>query len=131
MAGNEQYRGRAFQAAEAGIEQSLVSGTFNPGNAVDQAVDGQITVTANSKDDYSALIKRALGGAPQPAIWGNSWNSFATYHFQIESTGTSARNSLAINTQGVAVISPWDPTIMADPTIANTQLTATSTTSGP
>ncbi len=30
MAGNEQYRANAFSAAEAGIERTLDSGTFNP-----------------------------------------------------------------------------------------------------
>jgi len=30
MAGNEQYRANAFQAAEAGIEQSMALGLFNP-----------------------------------------------------------------------------------------------------
>ena len=124
MAGNEQYRGRAFQAAEAGIEQSLVSGTFNPGDATKQKVSGTIAITATSQDSYSSVIERQLLGAAQPAIWGNTWNSFSTYHFEIASTGTSVRNSLAINTQGVAVISPFDSTIIADPNLADKKLTA-------
>jgi type IV pilus assembly protein PilX len=124
MAGNEQYRSRAFQAAEAGIEQSLASGTFNPGTATTQTVSGTVTIDTKNHDNYTALIARALDGAAQPAIWGNSWNSFATYHFQIDSTGTSVRNSQSVNTQGVAVISPWDPTIMADKSLATDQLTA-------
>jgi len=124
MAGNEQYRSRAFQAAETGIEQSLVKGVFNPGIATKQELDGNVTISAKSKDDFSAIIQRQLNGAAQPAIWGNTWNSFSTYHFEIESTGTSVRSSRAINTQGVAVISPWDPTILADPSLADTKLTA-------
>jgi type IV pilus assembly protein PilX len=122
MAGNEQYRGRAFQAAEAGIEQSLVDGVFNPGDPKKQTVDGEITFNAKSKDAYSAVIGRQLDGAAQPAIWGNTWNSFSTYHFEIASTGTSVRNSRSVNTQGVAVISPFDPTVLADPNIADKQL---------
>ncbi len=99
MAGNEQYRSRAFQAAEAGIEESLVKGIFNPGDPKIQAVAGDVTFTANSKDDYSAAVERQLDGAAQPAIWGNTWNSFSTYHFQITSTGTSVRNSRSVNVQ--------------------------------
>lgn len=126
MAGNEQYRSRAFQAAEAGIEQSLVNGTFNPGDPAVQTVAGKLTVTASSKDDYSANLARQMNGAALPAIWGNTWNSFATYHFEIQSTGTSVRNSRSVNTQGVAIISPWDATIMPDATLGTTQLTATA-----
>jgi type IV pilus assembly protein PilX len=123
MAGNEQFRSRAFQAAEAGIEEALVDGVFNPGDPKNQAVDGEVTFNANSKDDYAAVIARQLNGAAQPAIWGNTWNSFSTYHFEIASTGTSVRNSRSVNTQGVAVISPFDPTVLADPNIKDQQLT--------
>ncbi len=55
-------------------------------------------------------------------MWGNSWNSFATYHFEIASTGTSIRNATAINTQGVAIIAPWDPTVQNDPNLADPTL---------
>jgi type IV pilus assembly protein PilX len=106
MAGNEQFRQNAFQAAETGIERALAVGTYNPGAAA-QDVNGNNTAT----DTYAARITPQLGGAPQPAIWGNSWNSFSTYHFEVVSSGSSTRNALSINTQGVAVIAPSDPTV--------------------
>ena len=63
-----------------------------------------------------------LGGAPLPAIWGFSWNSFATYHFEVQSTGTSTRGSRAVNWQGIAVISPYDPAVQPDPAQVTNQL---------
>lgn len=117
MAGNEQYRSNAFQAAEAGIEQSIQQGAFNPGAPV-QTLNGAPTAT----DAWTATLTPQLGGVPLAAIWGNSWNSFSTYHFEISSVGTSVRSANAINLQGVAVISPWDPTVQPDPLLANTQL---------
>ncbi len=118
MAGNEQYRANAFQAAEAGIEQSMALGVYNPGSAA-QNLNGAPTPT----DSWAVTITPQLGGTPQPAMWGNSWNSFSTYHFEIQSTGTGVRTSRAINTQGVAVISPWDPTVQNDPNLPSSALT--------
>ena len=118
MAGNEQYRANAFQTAETGIEQSMSQGAFNP-SSVFENLNGATTVN----DSWAALVRRQLGGVPLPAMWGNSWNSFSTYHFEIISTGsTSVRSARAINTQGVAVISPWDPTVQNDPNLANNRL---------
>jgi len=117
MAGNEQYRANAFQAAEAGIEQSMALGVFNPDAA--QTLNGAPTAA----DTWAVTITPQLGGTPQPAMWGNSWNSFSTYHFEIQSTGTGVRTSRAINTQGVAIISPWDPTVQNDPNLPSSALT--------
>jgi len=106
MAGNEQYRQNAFQAAETGIERSMVTGTYNPAGA-QQTIAGANTAT----DNYTATITPQMGGLPQPALWGNSWNSFSTYHFEVLSLGVAVRNAQASNTQGVAVIAPSDPTV--------------------
>jgi type IV pilus assembly protein PilX len=118
MAGNEQYRANAFQAAEAGIEQSVALGLFNPAGGV-QALNG----APNATDTWATATTPQLGGTPQPAMWGNSWNSFSTYHFEIQSTGTAVRSARALNTQGVAVISPWDPTVQNDPNLPSSALT--------
>lgn len=117
MAGNEQYRANAFSAAEAGIERTLDAGTFNPA-VVTQNFNGAATAT----DNWASVVNTQLGGNPLPALWGNSWNSFATYHFEIISTGTAVRNATAINTQGVAIIAPWDPTVQNDPNLVDPTL---------
>jgi type IV pilus assembly protein PilX len=118
MAGNEQYRTNAFQSAEAGIEQSMAQGLFNPGAGAQALANAAADVNI-----WTATVTPQLGGAPQPAMWGNSWNSFSTYHFEVQSTGTAVRTAQAINLQGVAVISPWDPTVQNDPNNPNTALT--------
>jgi len=117
MAGNEQYRANAFSAAEAGIEQTLAGGMFNPALGK-QFMGGSANVT----DNWATAVEAQLGGNPLPALWGNSWNSFATYHFEITSTGTAVRNAQAVNVQGVAIISPWDPTVQNDPNLADSTL---------
>lgn len=117
MAGNEQYRSNAFQAAEAGVEQSMQLGTFNPG-----APAQNFGPQALGTDSWSTTVTPQLAGGPLPALWGNSWNSFSTYHFEIISIGSSTRGANARNQQGVAVISPYDPTVQADPLAGTTQL---------
>jgi type IV pilus assembly protein PilX len=110
MAGNAQFGQNAFQEAEAGIERALVSGTFNPGAGVEGPLTGRMS-GAPTVDTYSATITPQLSGAPQPALWGSSWDSFSTYHFEVRSAGAGARNAQATTFQGVAVISPADSTV--------------------
>jgi type IV pilus assembly protein PilX len=127
MAGNTQYHQNAFQAAETGIERALVNGDFNPAGVTerfpalpadpDEPASGEAIPGTDNRDQFVTLIAAQLNGAPQPALYGMSWDSFSTFHFEIESTGTSARNAIAVNRQGVAVIAPHDPTVMPlDPT---------------
>ncbi len=129
MAGNTQYYQNAFQAAETGIERSLILGGFNPSAGTerlpaassdpDVPSGGEPIPGTGGADAFVATITPQLSGAPQPAMWGTSWDSFSTFHFEIQSTGTSVRNAIATNRQGVAVIAPHDPTVMPiDPTSA-------------
>jgi type IV pilus assembly protein PilX len=104
MAGSEQFRLNAFQAAETGIEQTIVTGGFIPGAA--DEVHTNVSVPSSVTDQYSTRLRSDLAGAAQPAIWGNSWNSFSTYDFTITSTGTSVRNAQATHAQGIAVLAP-------------------------
>ncbi|HLS80494.1 MAG TPA: PilX N-terminal domain-containing pilus assembly protein [Steroidobacter sp.] len=110
MAGNTQYHQNAFQAAETGIERALVDDTFNPVLATAEETLN-VAIAGSSIDKYSTWTRRQLDGKAQPAMWGSSWNSFSTYHFEIESHGESARNATARNFQGVAIISPADATV--------------------
>jgi type IV pilus assembly protein PilX len=113
MAGNMQYHENAFRAAETGVEQALVLGDFNP-NEPEQRLPAEEDATIpipDSSDSFFARITPQLDGAAQPAIWGSSWDSFSTYHFEVESNGASVRNAVVTAVQGVAVIAPWDDTI--------------------
>jgi type IV pilus assembly protein PilX len=115
MAGNAQYQQNAFQAAETGIERALVDGGFNPGAGVE--TEAGVAIAGSTTDTYTTIITPQLSGTAQPAMWGSSWDSFSTFHFEINSTGASTRNAMARNLQGVAVIAPKDPTVAPiDPT---------------
>jgi Tfp pilus assembly protein PilX len=115
MAGNEQYRQNAFQAAETGVEQTIVNATFIPGAA--DVTQTNIPAAGSTTDTYSTTLRSDLGGAAQPAIWGNSFNTFSTYDFTITSTGASVRNANATHAQGIAVLAPASPQNSPDPTI--------------
>jgi hypothetical protein len=108
-AGNAQYQQNAFQAAETGIEQALVGGGFNPGGGVE--TDAGVAIAGSATDTYTTIITPQLSGTAQPALWGSSWDSFSTFHFEVDSTGASVRNAVARNLQGIAVIAPKDPTV--------------------
>ena len=103
MAGNDQFHENAFQASETGIQVAIAAAAFNP-QSPPAVVAGPVPNSAT--DTYTANIVPQLGGAPQPGIWGSSWNSFSTYHFEIDSTGASLRTSTAFHAQGIAVVSP-------------------------
>jgi Tfp pilus assembly protein PilX len=107
MAGNEQFRQKAFIASEVGIEQALAFGSYNP-SVPTVAMAG--TVPNAATDNYTANINRQLNGVAQGAIWGSSWNSFSSFHFEVQSTGTSVRNSTTLHDQGLAVIAPFSST---------------------
>ena len=127
MAGNLQYRENAFRAAETGVEQALVLGMFNPGDPPQRLpeTEGETTpIRDTTADAFSATITPQLDGAAQPALWGSSWDSFSTYHFEVQSNGESVRNAVATTVQGVAVIAPFDSTVTPGPGMPTT-LTAT------
>lgn len=108
MAGNEQFQENSLQAAETGIEQAMDLGTFNPS---DVAQNFPTTAVAGSTTDFfTASITPQPGvNSPQQAMWGNRWDSFSTFHFEIQSQGTSSRNAATTHVQGMFVIAPFDP----------------------
>ena len=102
MAGNEQFRRNASQAATAGIEQAVSRvGTVptSPGAAPTQVAP---TLVPGSANDRYATSTRYVGdelGLPQ-----SSADKFVGLHFQIDSTGTSLRNARDAQAQGVMVV---------------------------
>ncbi len=108
MAGNEQFRKRAFEASEAGIERGLAQGPFNPG-----APPVTVAVTpadpAVVEDRYSLLITPVGATAAPP---GYSLKTFSAEHFTILSqgdslrSGTAVQNSVSTHTQGLFLVVP-------------------------
>jgi hypothetical protein len=96
MAGNEQFREGAFQAAEAGVEQQLPDlDKIPPGSttAVDKTVDLGNTTSYTTSSKY-----RGEGSVP------GSSTKFVGFYYDIASTGSGPRNATSVQTQGAYVI---------------------------
>ena len=108
MAANEQFRKRAFEASEAGIERGLVLGPFNPG--APPVIAAPIAADPAMPDDQYSLLITPVGATPAPP--GYSLKTFSAEHFTIQSQGISFRrdtnyqNALATHVQGVFLIVP-------------------------
>lgn len=68
-----------------------------------------VPAAGSATDTYSTSLISDLGGAAQPAIWGNDFNTFVTYDFTLTSTGASVRNATSAHVQGIAVLAPLTP----------------------
>jgi type IV pilus assembly protein PilX len=109
MSGNEQFRKRAFEASESGIERSLALGPFNAGAP-------PVTVAATAADpampdDQYALLVTSVGQTSAPP--GFSLKTFSAEHFTIQSQGISFRqgsttdqNAAATHLQGLFLVVP-------------------------
>ncbi len=106
MAGNEQYRKNASQAAAAGIEQSIALlntvGT-SPGAAA--VVTAGELVPGSNVDEFSTTARYVGEETNLPQ---SSADKFIGLHFSIDSAGTSARNANDRQVQGVMVVSSAD-----------------------
>lgn len=108
MAGNEQFRKRAFEASESGIERTLATGPFNP-SSPPVTVAATPADPANVDDRFSLLITPVGSTAAPP---GYSLKTFSAEHFTIQSqgdslrTGTTFQNSVSTHTQGLFLVVP-------------------------
>jgi len=100
MAGNEQFRERAFQAAEAGIEQATRDLAKVPQNGVAKKVLN--VAIASLPDDNYSISSLYIGSDDD--IPGFSNNQFQGIHYRIDSTGVSLRNARAVHQQGAYVL---------------------------
>ncbi len=99
MAGNEQFHRSAADAASAGVEAAIARLAVRPasrgvaGRTTGEMAVGRYTATARYVGEESSL----------PAF---SAEKFAGLHFEIDSTGQSARNAVDEQFQGVMIIVP-------------------------
>jgi Tfp pilus assembly protein PilX len=102
MAGNEQFRRNAATAASAGIERAVAQlDTIPTTLAAAATVVPATPVAADSPDRYTTST-RYVGeerGLPQ-----SSADKFIALHFQIDSTGTAARNATDRQVQGALIV---------------------------
>lgn len=113
MTANEQYSQSAFQGAESGIEQAIAKNQFNPDASLPPEKQENVRLDAITR--YTTVTTSQLMGMRQPAFDGSSTDKYNTYHFEIDSTGTSQRGATARNIQAVAVIAPADATVFPTP----------------
>jgi type IV pilus assembly protein PilX len=100
MAGGEQYRQNAFQAAETGIERAIVVLPTVPQDGVPVVVAP--TLVPNSTTDRFRTTSQYMG--EDKDVPGFSAGKFAGLHYRIESSGTSLRNANALHQQGAYLI---------------------------
>ena len=106
MAGNEQYRQNAFQAAETGIDMTYATAALTPG-AAPVTVPG--TVPNSTTDTWTTVTTSLAAGAkmsPPPNPRANSFGKFSYFNYEIQSTGVSVRGGRAVNVQGISQIGP-------------------------
>jgi Tfp pilus assembly protein PilX len=100
MAGNEQFHRHAVDAASAGVEVALARVATAAGGVFDNA-------GATNSGPYITSSRYA---GEETSLPGFSAEKFAALHFEIESTGSSARNAQDHQLQGVMVIVSRDAT---------------------
>ena len=97
MAGNEQFHRKAIDAASAGVETVIarLSAESPEQRASIEAVG------STAAGDYLADVRSA---GEESSLSGFSADKFIGLHFDIDSTGGSARNATDTQVQGVLVI---------------------------
>lgn len=107
MAGNFQYSQSAFQAAEVGIERAMQAGGLNTSTT---ATTPRTQVPGATAEYYESVTRFTLPNGVTPVPTGGysmgSGTGFSAYHFDITSTGASARNARSVNTQSFYVVGP-------------------------
>jgi hypothetical protein len=118
MAGNEQYRSNAFQAAEAGIAQTLQTpAVYQP----DVLPNTPVPPGANGADAWTAAVWPMNSGFASQ-VWGFDPNSVLGLFYEIRSTGTAVRGAQAANVQGVLQYVPYNMARRPDPNLPNQNL---------
>jgi type IV pilus assembly protein PilX len=100
MAGNEQFRQKAFQASATGIEEAIRVLPTVPQTSTPTMVTAAVP-DADMGDRYTTA-SRYMGDDLN--VTGFSSGKFVALHYQITSTGTSARNATSRQQQGAFVI---------------------------
>ncbi|HET7201965.1 MAG TPA: pilus assembly PilX N-terminal domain-containing protein [Steroidobacteraceae bacterium] len=126
MAGNRQFQERAFQAAEAGIEQAMASAIYNT-NQTRGNYDGIGTVNpepirgqgipiadcpepANASDEeqceFFVRFDDQSGSTPVPGGGYSLGTGFEAYHFVVDSFGSAERGAASSHEQSFYIVGP-------------------------
>lgn len=115
MAGNEQYRERAFQAAEIGIENGIRKLSTVPQDRVVHT-DPVVNITSLPQDSY-VLSTVYIGDDNDIPMFSSG--KFVGLSYRMNVTGSSQRNSTSTHEQGAFVLgaSGSNPPIPPDNTL--------------
>jgi len=100
MAGNEQYRQKAFAAAEAGIETALTKLATVPQDGNEK----EVTATAPGADAGEKYTTKSKYMGDDLNVPGFSSGKFVGFHYEIKSEGQAARGARSEQNQGAFVI---------------------------
>ena len=104
MAGNEQFRERAFQVAEVGVERAMRDvQTGNAGTDPNSAYQKTNVASVALPDDNYSINVQYMG--EDSDVPGYSANKFVGLHYRIDSNGLSVRNAQSNVRQGTYVLS--------------------------
>jgi len=103
MAGNAQYKEKAFQLAETGLRDAinqLNQGTLSLDTTVGwQDIGALIGSVDDSGDDYTVDLRFVRAGDPPPSY--SEGGEITALYFEVTSTGrTVARNAKSVQTMG-------------------------------
>ena len=106
---SEQLRLRAFQAAETGVERGLLNIASVGTGSMTPIVDAAAAVEGSATNPATGLAQDNYQTTRQYRDWSNfvplnSATKFNAYHYTVVSTGTSARNAVAVHTQGAFIL---------------------------
>ena len=127
MAGNQQYQERAFQAADAGVEQAMAQGVFttDPTAAAAQYINasgpnptpkrGSGVQIANCADQGSAVDEQCeyfirydqqAGLTPVPGGGYSLGTGLQAYHFIVDSYGVDSRGAVSEHQASFYIVGP-------------------------
>lgn len=104
MAGNEQFRERAFQVSEVGVERAMRDvQTGDAGTDSSKPYTKTNVASVALPDDNYSIIVQYMG--EDSDVPGYSANKFVGLHYRIDSNGMSVRNARSNVRQGTYVLS--------------------------
>jgi len=104
MAGNEQYRRQASDAASAGIERAIARVAADPARRTSSSLSAGFAEADEAPRGKYVTETHFIGDERNLPGW--SAEKFIGAHFEIESTGRSARQAVDEQVQGLRVVQP-------------------------
>ena len=125
MAGNQQYQERAFQAAEAGVEQAIAAAIFStafptnyepasgntpplPKRGLGTPINGCDSQGSDPEEkcEYFIRYDEETGSTPVPGGGYSLGTGFEAMHFVVDSYGVDRRNAASEHQHSFYIVGP-------------------------